>query len=61
MRRKTNFDAFLEEQLRDPDFAKRFCRAGTAWDIILDLTAQDEKTELLPKKQRSRSVRRIEE
>ena len=25
---KTNFDLFLEEQLRDPDFAERFKRAG---------------------------------
>jgi len=28
--KKTNFDKFLEEQLRDPDSAKRFKRAGEA-------------------------------
>ena len=32
---KTNFDLFLEEQLRDPDFAERFKRAGEAWDVAL--------------------------
>ena len=36
---KTNFDLFLEEQLRDPDFAKRFKRAGEAWDVALQLAA----------------------
>jgi transcriptional regulator with XRE-family HTH domain len=36
---KTNFDLFLEEQLRDPDFAERFKRAGKAWDVALQLTA----------------------
>ena len=37
--RKTNFDRFLEEQLRDPDFAERFKRAGEAWDVALQLAA----------------------
>lgn len=32
---KTNFDRFLEEQLRDPDFAARFKAAGEAWDGAL--------------------------
>ena len=36
---KTNFDLFLEEHLRDPDFAERFKRAGEAWDIALQLAA----------------------
>jgi DNA-binding XRE family transcriptional regulator len=36
---KTNFDQFLEEQLRDPDFAERFKRAGDAWDVALQLAA----------------------
>jgi len=34
---KTNFELFLEEQLRDPDFAERFKRAGEAWDVALQL------------------------
>ena len=36
---KTNFDLFLEEQLRDPNFAQRFKRAGEAWDVALQLAA----------------------
>jgi transcriptional regulator with XRE-family HTH domain len=43
---KTNFDLFLEEQLRDPDFAKRFKRAGEAWDVALQLAALREKAGL---------------
>ncbi len=33
--RKTNFDRYLEKQLRDPGFAARFARAGEAWDVAL--------------------------
>ena len=32
---KTNFDLYLEEQLADPGFAKRFEEASEAWDIDL--------------------------
>ena len=46
---KTNFDLFLEEQLKDPDFAKRFKRAGEAWDVALQLTALREKVGLSQK------------
>jgi hypothetical protein len=35
---KTNFDLYLEEQLRDPGFAERFEEAGEAWDIALQST-----------------------
>jgi len=47
--RKTNFDLFLEEQLRDPDFAERFKRAGEAWDVALQLAAFREKAGLSQK------------
>jgi transcriptional regulator with XRE-family HTH domain len=40
---KTNFDLFLKEQLRDPDFAERFERAGEAWDVALQIAALREK------------------
>jgi len=43
---KTNFDLFLEEQLRDPDFAERFKRAGEAWDVALQLAALREQAGL---------------
>lgn len=46
---KTNFDIFLEEQLKDPDFAERFKRAGEAWDIALQLAALREKAGLSQK------------
>jgi transcriptional regulator with XRE-family HTH domain len=43
---KTNFDLFLEEQLRDPDFARRFEKAGVAWDVALQLAALREEAGL---------------
>ena len=46
---KTNFDLFLEEQLRDPDFAERFKRAGEAWDVALQLAALRDKAGLSQK------------
>ena len=39
MKQKTNFDLYLEKQLRDPDFAERFKKAGEAWDVALQLAA----------------------
>ncbi|HXR05105.1 MAG TPA: helix-turn-helix domain-containing protein [Verrucomicrobiae bacterium] len=46
---KTNFDAYLEEQLRDPDFAERFKHAGEAWDVALQIAALREKAGLTQK------------
>jgi transcriptional regulator with XRE-family HTH domain len=46
---KTNFDLFLEEQLRDPAFAERFEKAGEAWDVALQLAALREKAGLSQK------------
>ena len=43
---KTNFDIFLDEQLRDPHFAERFKRAGEAWDVALQIAALREKAGL---------------
>src|SRR5437867_6466197 len=37
--KKTNFDRYLEEQMRDPAFAQRFEQAGEAWDVALQLAA----------------------
>ena len=44
--KKTNFDSYLEEQLRDPDFAERFKRAGEPWDVALQLAALREQAGL---------------
>ncbi len=37
--KKTNFDRYLEEQLKTPEFADRFERAGEAWDVALQIAA----------------------
>jgi len=39
MRRKTNFDLYLEDQLKDPDFADRFKKAGQAWEVAMQIAA----------------------
>ncbi len=39
MRARTNFDRYLEQQLKDPDFAERFKKAGEAWDVALKLAS----------------------
>ncbi len=39
MKRRTNFDKYLEEHLKDPDFAARFKKAGEAWDVALQIAA----------------------
>lgn len=37
--KQTNFDRYLKEQLADPEFTRRFERAGEAWDVALQLSA----------------------
>jgi transcriptional regulator with XRE-family HTH domain len=37
--KKTNFDNYLAEQLKDEAFAERFRQAGEAWDVALQLAA----------------------
>ena len=39
MKRKTNFDRYLEEQIKDPKFAERYEEAGEAWDVALQIAA----------------------
>ena len=36
---KTNFDRYLDEQLKDPAFVARFERAGEAWEVALQIAA----------------------
>jgi transcriptional regulator with XRE-family HTH domain len=43
---KTNFDVYLEDQLKDPAFAERFEKAGEAWDVALQIAALREKAGL---------------
>lgn len=44
--KKTNFDKYLEDQLKDPAFAARFRRAGEAWDVALKIAALREQAGL---------------
>jgi transcriptional regulator with XRE-family HTH domain len=39
MRKQTNFDLYLEEQLKDPSFVERFEKAGQAWDVAIKLAS----------------------
>jgi transcriptional regulator with XRE-family HTH domain len=47
--KKTDFDDYLEEQLRDPAFAARFERAGQAWDVALQIASLRQKAGLSQK------------
>jgi transcriptional regulator with XRE-family HTH domain len=47
--KKTNFDLYLDEQLKDPVFAERFEKAGEAWDVAVQLAALREKAGLSQK------------
>jgi transcriptional regulator with XRE-family HTH domain len=47
--KKTNFDKYLEQQLRDPAFAARFEKAGEARDVALQITALRTKAGLSQK------------
>lgn len=44
--KKTHFDHYLDEQLRDPGFAARFKDAGEAWDVSLQITRLREQAGL---------------
>jgi len=47
--KKTNFDLYLEEQLKDKDFSERFKKAGEAWDIAIQLASLRKKAGLSQK------------
>ena len=49
MKPKTNFDLYLEEQLKDKGFVERFKKAGEAWDVPIRLASLREKTALSQK------------
>jgi transcriptional regulator with XRE-family HTH domain len=46
---KTNFDLYLDQQLKDRAFAERFEKAGEAWDVALQIAALREKAGLSQK------------
>ena len=45
----TNFDPYLEEQLKDPAFAERFRKAIEAWDVAIQLVDLRKKSGLSQK------------
>lgn len=47
--KKTNFDRYLEEQLKDPAFAERFEKTGDAWDVALQIAALRQRAGLSQK------------
>jgi len=47
--KKTNFDLHLEQELKNPDFAARFQRAGEAWDVALQLASLRQRSGLSQK------------
>jgi hypothetical protein len=49
---KTNFDRYLEKQLKDPAFAARFERAGEAWDVALQIAAASTRGRTYAKRSR---------
>jgi transcriptional regulator with XRE-family HTH domain len=49
MKKKTNFDLYLERQLKDPSFAEKFGNAGKAWDLALQLVSLRKKVGLSQK------------
>jgi transcriptional regulator with XRE-family HTH domain len=49
MRKKTDFDLYLEEQLKDPGFAQKFRKAGKAWDLAIQLVSLRKKVGLSQK------------
>ena len=55
MRKQTNFDRYLEEQLIDTGFAARFKKAGEAWDVAIQL-ARLRKESGLSQKELARRV-----
>jgi hypothetical protein len=44
MKRRSNFDRYLEEHLEDPEFAERFRKTGEAWDVALQIATTSTDT-----------------
>jgi transcriptional regulator with XRE-family HTH domain len=47
--KKTNFDRYLKQQMKDSAFATRFEQAGEAWDVSIQLAALRQKAGLSQK------------
>ena len=49
MKRRTNFNRYLGDQLKDMEFAARFQKAGEAWDVAIQLAALRKESRLSQK------------
>ena len=64
--KKTDFDRYLDEQMKDPSFAARFDQAGEAWDVALQLATLRQQAGLSQKdlarrlKTSQQHIRRLE-
>jgi transcriptional regulator with XRE-family HTH domain len=47
--KKTSFDHYLQDQMRDPVFAERFEKAGEAWDVALQIASLRQRAGLSQK------------
>ena len=47
--KRTNFDEYLDSQMKDPEFASRFEQAGDSWEVALQLAALRQKAGLSQK------------
>jgi transcriptional regulator with XRE-family HTH domain len=54
--KRSNFDAYLQEQMKDPAFAEKFRQAGEAWDVALQVATLRRKAGL-SQKQLARRLR----
>ncbi len=50
MKEKTNFDRYLDDNLKNPAFAARFKEAGESWDVAMQLAALRKESGLSQKK-----------
>lgn len=49
MKKKTNFDLYLEDHLKDRSFAEKFRKPGQAWDVAIQLSSLRRKAGLSQK------------
>jgi transcriptional regulator with XRE-family HTH domain len=49
MGQRTNFDLYLEKQLKDPDFREKFRKAGEAWEVAIQIACLRKKSGLSQK------------
>jgi hypothetical protein len=46
--KKTNFDRYLKQQMKDPAFATRFEQAREAWNVAISLPKKSQSKQKSP-------------